>query len=60
MNLAKAKELNKEVEKSLQDGKRFYHANAVKLGIEALQRELDNRSGSKYVIVAPLAGETKE
>jgi len=33
---------------------------AEMLGIEALRRELDNRSGSKYVIVKSLKGETKE
>jgi len=34
------------------------YLNAVRLSIEALKRELNNRSGSKYVIVAPLKGET--
>ena len=33
---------------------------ALQIGIEAIRRELDNRSGSKYVIVAPLQGETEE
>lgn len=33
-------------------------SDAVKLLIEAGKRELNNRSGSKYVIVAPLKGET--
>jgi hypothetical protein len=35
-------------------------SEAQELGIEALKRELNNRSGSKYVIVAPLKGETEE
>jgi len=39
MNLAKAIELNKEAEKSLRDHKFIDHADAVKIGGEAMERE---------------------
>ena len=33
---------------------------AIKLGIEALKRELRNRADPNYVLVGPLPGETDE
>lgn len=60
MKLSKAIELNKESEKSLRDHKFIDHADAVQLGIEALERISTMRSNPNYNRAAPLPGETPE
>ncbi len=60
MNLAKAIELNQESEKSLRDHKFIDHADAVKLGTEAMKREQARRNPRHYKIGYLLPGETEE
>ncbi|MBA7566297.1 hypothetical protein ES708_07988 [subsurface metagenome] len=60
MNLSKAIELNKEAEKSLRDHKFIDHADAVKLGGEALKRELFKRQTMSLNEADFLPGETED
>lgn len=60
MNLPKAIELNKEAVKSLKRGKLHDHADAVQLGIEALERLAFNRLNTIASSDALLPGETDE
>ncbi|MBA7569787.1 hypothetical protein ES708_11528 [subsurface metagenome] len=60
MNLPKAIELNKEAEKSLRDHKFIDHADAVKLGGEALEfrQRWEQQEGEADFLLLP--GETKD
>lgn len=60
MNLAKAKELNKESEKSLRKGKFTDHADAIKLSNEAVQWMLLCRVTSPGTVPTLLNGETEK
>lgn len=60
MTLQKAIELNNESEKSLRAHKFIDHADAVKLGNEALLRIQVNRGTTIHNIDEPLPTETKD
>ena len=60
MKLEKAIELNKESEESLRKHKFIDHADAIKLGIEALKAIEVYRSANESWLSLPLPGETKE
>lgn len=60
MNLAKAKELNKESEQSLRQHKFIDYADAIKLSNEAVEWMLLCRVTSPGTVPDLLHGETKE
>lgn len=60
MKLDKAIELNTESHQSLANHGFHDHADALKLGIEALKREKQNRDNPDFVVVGKLPGETEE
>lgn len=59
MNLPKAIQLNTESEKSLRDHKFIDHADAARLGIEALKREQEHRELDIDTRFGLLPGETE-
>lgn len=60
MNLEKAIELNKESERSLRTGKFYDHANAIKVGNEALKFRLELEQEDPEIELQPLPGETND
>ena len=60
MNFTKAIELNKESEKSLRDNKFTDHADAIKLGNEAMGAMKSLRANALLGPDEPLPGETEE
>jgi hypothetical protein len=60
MNLPKAIELNKEAEKSLRDHNFIEHADAVKIGGEAMKRLEKGRRVDHAFACVKLPGETED
>lgn len=60
MNLPKAIELNEESERSIRQDKFIDHADAIKLGIEALKQNLKARKKGYFSVEFALPGETED